>query len=205
MGRICGEADLATQQQPSGRTQPGAGTLVLVVGPSGAGKDTLLTLARAHLPAHPSLLYARRLVTRPKGDGEDHDSLTEQEFMQAQARGAFALSWRAHGLGYALGAEVNEHLQQGHTVVANGSRATLAQARLIFSNLRVVLVTAPLQVLSHRLAARARENPEDVKERLERPGHMPVPPDLIIENTGAPQAGAERLAAFIAAQVRVFY
>ncbi len=201
------EAGLTTLQEPqaTSKSPVGPGTLILVVGPSGAGKDTLLTLARSRLPPHERLLYARRLVTRPTADDEDHDSLTEQEFAQALASSTFALAWRAHGLGYALGPEVKTHLRQGHTVVANGSRATLAHASRDFSSLRVVLVTAPPDVLSHRLAARAREHPEDIRERLERPGHMPVPPDLIIENTGAPQAGAERLAAFIAAQMRVFY
>lgn len=193
----------ARRKTASSPAEPG--TLILVVGPSGAGKDTLLDLARIRLPPRVDLHYAKRLITRPATDDEDHDSLSEQEFSQALASGAFTLAWRAHGLGYALGPEVKHHLQQGHTVVANGSRATLAEAQRDFSGLRVVLVTAPRPILVHRLAARARENPEDVRERLERPGHMPVPPDLIIENTGAPQVGAERLATFIAAQARVFY
>lgn len=207
MGGMHRDADHAMLTEPpeATRSHDGPGMLILVVGPSGAGKDTLLTLARHVLPPGASLLYAKRLVTRPEAGDEDHLCITEQEFVRGQISGAFALSWRAHGLGYALGPEVKCRLQQGHIVVANGSRATLAQAHRDFPNLRVVLVTAPPQVLACRLAARARENPEDIRERLERPGHMPVPPDLIIENTGAPQAGAERLAAFIAAQVRVFY
>lgn len=41
----------------------GPGRLVLVVGPSGAGKDTVLTLARD--ACRGTVLFPRRVVTRP--------------------------------------------------------------------------------------------------------------------------------------------
>ena len=57
------------------------GVLVLVVGPSGAGKDTLMDAARAGLAADPRYRFARRLITRPAMAGaEDHDSCDEAGF-----------------------------------------------------------------------------------------------------------------------------
>ena len=52
--------------------------LVAIVGPSGAGKDTLI---RGALAARPDLHLARRVITRPADtDSEDFDSVTEADF-----------------------------------------------------------------------------------------------------------------------------
>jgi ribose 1,5-bisphosphokinase len=67
---------------------------VLVVGPSGAGKDTVLAYARQHLAGYEHVVFPRRVITRPPGPGEDYESVTEAEF----ATRRFALSWAAHGL-----------------------------------------------------------------------------------------------------------
>ena len=55
------------------------GTLFLVVGPSGAGKDTLMYGARAALAGKQDILFARRAITRPLyAGGEDHDAVTDE-------------------------------------------------------------------------------------------------------------------------------
>ena len=175
----------------------GPGALVLVVGPSGAGKDTLLAVAQDLLSDHPRVQFARRLVTRPAGAHEDHASLSEAEF--AAQRPEFALWWEAHGLFYALGREVVQAIRAGDTVVANGSRATLPLARERFARLFVVHITAPIAVRAQRLALRGREDLSAITARLERAPPLTSEPDLELENTGSPQAGGARLAAFIAA------
>ncbi|MFG1431848.1 phosphonate metabolism protein/1,5-bisphosphokinase (PRPP-forming) PhnN [Xanthobacter sp. V2C-8] len=177
----------------------GPGALILVVGPSGAGKDTLLDIARARFAGEERVLFARRLVTRPAGAGEAHGTLEESEFEAARAAGRFPLWWRAHGLSYALGPEVGERIRAGGAVVANGSRATLEEARRRFARLAVVLVTAPPEVLAARLAARGREDAADIRARLSRQPELAVAPDLVIENTGTPEAAGARLCDFIAA------
>ena len=60
-----------------------------IVGPSGAGKDTLLAGA---MLARPDLRLVRRVITRPSdAGGEDFEGVTEAEFIQRQNRGEFAL------------------------------------------------------------------------------------------------------------------
>jgi ribose 1,5-bisphosphokinase PhnN len=54
--------------------------VILVVGPSGAGKDTLLRAAREHFAAVPSLGFARRYITRPPGVDEDNYYVDEVGF-----------------------------------------------------------------------------------------------------------------------------
>lgn len=179
----------------------GPGTLLLVVGPSGAGKDTLIDIARAHFASNAHVLFARRLVTRPSGTGEAHGTLSAAEFDALLAEGRFPLSWRAHGLSYALGPEVAEVIAQGGVVVANGSRATLPEARRRFARVRVVHVTAPVPVRAARLAMRGRESADDIAERLARAPELDVAPDLTIDNVGTPAEGGARLVDFIAEEL----
>ena len=57
------------------------GAFVAVVGPSGAGKDTLIAHARAALADEPQVEFVRRVITRlADGETEDHDTLTDAAF-----------------------------------------------------------------------------------------------------------------------------
>lgn len=174
----------------------GPGLLVLVVGPSGAGKDTLLAYARNRLSGR-DILFARRRITRASDHTEDHESIDLAAFEQGVAEGQFPLYWRANGLGYALGDEVREAIEAGRTVVANGSRATIAEARLRFERIKVVLVTAPLSVLAARIAARGREAGDDAAQRMAREPTLDAPPDIGIINDGAIEQAGERLVAYL--------
>lgn len=145
--------------------------LVLVVGPSAAGKDTLLAAARDALRHDGRFCFARRVITRPANvGGEDHEAITEQEF----AARDFALQWQAHGLRYGIPTEV---IGTRSVVVANVSRTVIAEAARRFPT-RVIEVTAPPALLVMRLAARGREDEADVAARLARaialPRHIPI-------------------------------
>lgn len=178
--------------------QLGTGAFVAVIGPSGAGKDTLIELARRSLAGEPRFVFPRRIVTRPSSGAEDHDTLTPEAFELAAADGRFPLHWRAHGLGYALPGSVETALAAGGVVVCNLSRAVVPLARARFETVRAVLVTAPAEVLAARIAARGRAEDGPVGERLART--VPTEPaDLTIDNVGSPEAAAERLVAFLRA------
>jgi ribose 1,5-bisphosphokinase len=174
----------------------GPGALVVVVGPSGAGKDTLIGLARTLCADDPRIVFPRRIVTRPASEAEPHDSATPFEFDAAVAQRAYAFWWEAHGLKYALSGAIDSELRTGNTVVCNVSRAVVRELRERYAHLTVVMVTAPKDVLVARLAARGRETGGDVAERLGRtaPTIDDVAPDVTIENIGDPKEGANRLA-----------
>ncbi|MDQ0471199.1 phosphonate metabolism protein/1,5-bisphosphokinase (PRPP-forming) PhnN [Labrys wisconsinensis] len=178
------------------------GAFVCVVGPSGAGKDALIGGAQHRLAGDPRFLFPRRLVTRASSAFEDHDSLSEDAFAHGVAEGRFALSWRAHGLGYALPGELLAAVDRGACAVCNVSRTIIPEARRRFGQVRVVLVTAPAEVITARLTARGRESAEAIAARRAREEAMDdVGVDLTIVNTGTVEDGAERLAAFLARQV----
>ena len=145
------------------------GRLVLTVGPSGAGKDTLLRRAAAELKPDARFCFPRRCITRPAGDPhEDHIPLTEAEFRAREQAGEFSLVWRAHGLGYALPGAVGRLVAEGRVVVANVSRGVVAEARSRFARVGVIQVTASRETLARRLGERGREAPQDRAGRLSR-------------------------------------
>ncbi len=134
-----------------------------IVGPSGAGKDTLI---RCVLAARPDLRLIRRAITRPtEAGGEDFEGVTPEDFAHRQKRGDFALDWEAHGLSYGI---PKAQITGPGDMIFNGSRAALPFATKIFPGLRVILVTAPDIILAARLAARGRETGEDIRARLSR-------------------------------------
>jgi phosphonate metabolism protein PhnN/1,5-bisphosphokinase (PRPP-forming) len=181
-----------------------SGWLVTVVGPSGAGKDTLLSAARAALQSDTRFVFARRAITRPAetmdhAGAEDHEPLSEAEFRKAQDVGAFALHWQAHGLHYGIPAAIQADLDAGRVVIANLSRAVLAEAHARFP-LRVVNVTAPPAVLAARLASRGRETPDEIAARLARSAPLPPGVNAVeVMNDATPEHGAARLLAALRA------
>lgn len=163
-----------------------------VVGPSGAGKDTLIAGALAR---RPDLRLVRRVITRPtSAGGEDFEGVSEADFALRKARGDFALDWMAHGLSYGL---PKAQIAGPGDVIFNGSRAALPEAAKVFPDLRVILVTAPDSVLAARLATRGRETEADIRQRLARAGF--TLPDGIaaqkVVNDGALDTGIARLIA----------
>src|SRR5271169_4934310 len=105
------------------------GVFVAIVGPSGAGKDSLIRGLGERLTAHDDVVIARRVVTRPSDDHEDHDTMEEAAFEDAEEAGRFALSWSAHGLSYGVPVEIDAAIEEGKIVVCNVSRAAVAGVR----------------------------------------------------------------------------
>lgn len=146
-----------------------AGIMAVVVGPSGAGKDTLMNLAARHFAGRPDVHFVRRVITREGDAGnEDHRSVSEVDFDAMEQAGAFAVSWEAHGLKYGIPADVTNELARGNLVIANGSRSVLHRFQAAFPRLKIINVTARREVLAERLMARGRESREDVMKRLDR-------------------------------------
>ncbi|RVK89410.1 phosphonate metabolism protein/1,5-bisphosphokinase (PRPP-forming) PhnN [Sinorhizobium meliloti] len=143
------------------------GRLVMIVGPSGAGKDCLIDYARERLHAN-DIQFVRRTITRPPSPGEDHNPVTVDDFRIAALRGAFALHWEAHGLYYGLPAAIDDLLRENKVVVANGSRLILPAAKSRYPHLQIISVKADPEIIAARLEARGRESGEAQQARLAR-------------------------------------
>jgi ribose 1,5-bisphosphokinase len=177
----------------------GPGRLVLVVGPSGAGKDTLIRLVREQLGPRHDVVFPTRVVTRPSSAAEANDELSPAEFARQLANGAFALTWQAHGLDYAISRGIDTAIAQGQTVVLNVSRKVVPVARERYAAVAVAYIDAPSGIRASRLSTRGRETPDEVEGRLARAAtpFEQAGSDILIWNDGPPEAAANRLYGFV--------
>lgn len=175
----------------------GPGRLVLVVGPSGAGKDTLLGLARTACADDGDIIFARRLVTREASSFEDNEQLSADAFQAAVERGDFAIHWEAHGHRYGLPRAIDDDIRSGRTVVANVSRTVADSMRRAYCNVWVVSITAPPEVLASRLAMRARTSDGVLEHRLQRAVAEGREPDQTLVNVGSAEFHARELVQII--------
>jgi ribose 1,5-bisphosphokinase len=170
----------------------GPGRLILVVGPSGAGKDTLLGFAKAACAEDAKIVFPRRVVTREASSSEDNIALTPDGFREALARGDFAMHWEAHGHSYGLPRAIDDDIRAGHSVVVNVSRTVIEAARRAYANVVVIAITAPPEVLAERIQMRARSSDSNSEQRLSRTVDTAAP-DVTILNVGRPEDHARRL------------
>jgi ribose 1,5-bisphosphokinase len=171
-----------------------------MVGPSGAGKDTLIQLARARFAGDDRVVFARRLITRGPDAHEDHIPIDREDLRARISAGEVALNWSAHGLDYAVPSSIDAAIAAGQIVIVNVSRRIIAEALAKYARVVVVVVTAPADILAERLKARGRETSADVAGRLERRASDVSPADartVVIENVGRAEIAAARLIALI--------
>ena len=156
---------------------------VYVVGPSGAGKDSLLAWMRARLDPAAPVHWARRTITRPaEAGGEHHESVDEATFNSLRDHQTFALHWRANGLHYGVRHIELAPLAANRWVLLNGSRAYLPQAAKRFPGLTVLHITAGADTLRQRLLARGRESGQAIEARVQRSTLQAIPLGTVILN-----------------------
>lgn len=170
--------------------------LIFVIGPSGAGKDSLLNCLRQDVAdiaamsdstTPPPLYFAKRTITRSHDQSnEDHEVVDPSEFESLVNSDAFAMHWFANGLHYGVRHQELAPMSEGVWVMVNGSRAYLEEAKRRFPGLTVLFITAPIEVLRARLLSRGRENAEAIEARLHRLQDVVLEPqDLCVSNGGS--------------------
>ena len=181
------------------------GAFVGVVGPSGAGKDSVMAGAKALLRYQPSIIFPQRIVTRAPDAAEGNVEMSQREFDLVNASGGFALAWVAHNLSYAVPAEVDADVAQGRIVVVNVSRSVVPALRHRYTRGLVAFIDAPAHVRRARISQRGRENSGAVDERLAREvaSFLPADADVLIDNSGSVEHAARALADYLASLMNV--
>lgn len=157
--------------------------LLVIVGPSGAGKDSVISAWLQRQPEATRPHRTRRTITRPADVHEAHESITAAAFAAAREAGAFAFHWHAHGLDYGIRHGELAPLAEGGWVVMNGSREHLVQLRAVAPRVRVVEIDAQATLRQRRLHDRSREDADGRAARLLRQTRLAAA-DLRIVNDG---------------------
>ncbi|MFW9781420.1 MAG: hypothetical protein ACFFFB_03960 [Candidatus Heimdallarchaeota archaeon] len=163
------------------------GTLFLIVGNSGSGKDSIISGVVNNYPSHLQQLYApKRYITRRPSEFEDNISITTEQFKEMEKKGKFALKWHIYELDYGISLEIEEWLKKGHPVIINVSRTVLDEAREKYVNIKVIFIEVPFEITYQRIKDRKRETQDLLNKRIERARNNQKLPeaDFIVDNSG---------------------
>jgi len=163
------------------------GTLFLIVGNSGSGKDSIISGVIKEYPSNLKQIYSpKRYVTRPSSEFERNISVTTKKFKELEEKGDFALSWHIYELYYGVPKDIEKWLKKGYSVILNVSRTAIEEARKKYKNTKVVFIEVPFEITLRRIINRKRETEKLLKKRIERAKQNQKFPtaDFIVDNSG---------------------
>lgn len=190
------------------RFVPG-GFLLVISGPSGAGKGTLVDRLVAQ---RPECVFSVSATTRPRREGESdgvqYEFVSREEFERRRSAGQF-LEWaEVHGHHYATPARfVDEGVRAGRIVVLDVDVQGGASVRRARTDAVSVFVYPPsIDALRRRLLGRHTDPPDVVERRLRNaPGELSQyrEYDYLVMNDDLEQAVARLVAIVDAERARV--
>lgn len=148
--------------------RPGSGRLIVLSGPSGVGKDTVIAEL---IKLRPSLRHPPAYTTRPARtgeiDGRDYSFVSSHAFSAMEADGQFLETASVHGNRYGTSrSRVEELLAQGYDVLLKLDVQGAAQLRAAGTEAIFVFLAPPSrEVLLDRLRRRETESPAELAIR----------------------------------------
>lgn len=139
---------------------------ILIVGASGAGKDSLLKAAKAYFTQcgdkKPKVHFIPRYIDRIPDQNEANFYIDTQSFEILQD--FFISKWRANSHNYGI---AKHCLHKDGINIISISRSAIKDFEAYYENVSVIEVFVPLHILQTRLEQRGRENKAQIAKRLE--------------------------------------
>ena len=181
--------------------------LVVISGPSGSGKGTLLaqlrTLAR---PWHFAVTATTRPMRPGEVDGQDYIFLTEPAFLRLRERDELLESAQVYDRWYGVPRwQVRDPLIAGQDVILEIDVQGAATIRRLVPEALTIFVMPPsLAELRARLSQRGTEDEAEMQRRLQEAAAELARLDefdyRVVNRPGQPEAAAHDIAAIIAAE-----
>lgn len=147
---------------------PSIGTLLVISGPSGVGKSTIVDELRRRRPFEFSVSMTTRRPRDGETDAVDYRFVTAETFDEAVAANAL-LEW-AHFGGHRYGtpaAALVDHLEAGRDVLLDIENWGARQVKESYPDAVTVFIVPPsMDELERRLRGRGDTNPTAVVQRL---------------------------------------
>ena len=176
------------------------GVIVLVVGNSGSGKDSIISEAVKRFPSNLKEIHlTQRYITRPSSKTEDNIAITPKIFKEMSLQKKFALEWHIYDLDYGVPIDIDDWLKKGHPVIVNVSRTIVKKARSIYRNILVVFIKVPFEITFQRIKERARESGKQLQERIQRAKDNQTFPDadFIVDNSGELEIAIDQFLSYL--------
>lgn len=136
--------------------------IILIVGPSGVGKDTLIKGAKKELKT--DINFVKRYITRKPDKSEKNYYLDEYAFEILKHNSLFVSTWNAHDNFYGIS---KNSIKNGLNIISI-SRSKIEDFEKVYKDVYTINITVPKEELRNRLLVRKRENEEEIEKRLNR-------------------------------------
>lgn len=136
--------------------------IILIVGASGVGKDTLIKEAKKDLKKE--FNFVRRYITRKPDKSEKNYFLENSAFELLKENDFFISSWNAHENFYGI----SQNSIKNKTNIISISRSKIEDFEKNFKDVYVINITLNEKDLKKRLIKRGRESVEEIQKRLNR-------------------------------------
>jgi len=177
-------------------------TVVLITGPSGVGKDSLLGFAKNHFAGDGKIVFTRRYITRPPDENELNYFVDPGAFGLLRDGNFFVSHWRAHGNYYGIAKSEFLPHNGDYLSLVSVSRGAIRDFERLFDRVITLQLTAGYDILRQRLLVRGREDEEAVAERLAG-ASLPVNAEnrIIFDNSEELSKSGRRFAELITALI----
>ena len=163
--------------------------IVIVLGASGSGKTTIFHAIEERETAYIPVCYTTRDCRNGEKEGNPYHLVSKETFEQLKQSGKIVFGYECHGNHYGIPDTITEAYKKKKNVFLGVSRKLIPLIKDKYSRVKIVYLDVDYYVLKKRLEERNREQPDEIKKRLEKSIELSAwareHADYVIKNNGS--------------------